>query len=161
MLELHLYREYTAAFELNLGVNNQPATITVFWKLPQTRLRFQQISLDIPALNMTLATNYTEAPNAQDEKSGMSRAEIRSSSSLAAIFALRMLGLFMLSPVFAIYAKNLSGGNNPLMVGLALGMFSLVQAFFQIPLGMASDRLGRKPVIVAGMLIFAVFVQSL
>ena len=105
---------------------------------------------------MTLATNYTEAPNAQDEKSGMSRAEIRSSSSLAAIFALRMLGLFMLSPVFAIYAKNLSGGNNPLMVGLALGMFSLVQAFFQIPLGMASDRLGRKPVIVAGMLMFVV-----
>jgi len=81
---------------------------------------------------MTLATNIKDASDTRqdlDEKSGMSRAEIRSSSSLAAIFALRMLGLFMLSPVFAIYAKNLSGGNNPLLVGLALGMFSLVQAF--------------------------------
>ena len=108
---------------------------------------------------MTLATNFKGASDTRqdlDEKSGMTRAEIRSSSSLAAIFALRMLGLFMLSPVFAIYAKNLSGGNNPLLVGLALGMFSLVQAFFQIPLGMASDRLGRKPVIVAGMLMFVI-----
>ena len=105
---------------------------------------------------MTLATNFSTVTETPDEKSGMSPAEIRSSASLAGIFALRMLGLFMLSPVFAIYAKTLSGGNNPLMIGLALGMFSLVQAFFQIPLGMASDRLGRKPVIVAGMLMFVV-----
>ena len=105
---------------------------------------------------MTLATNFSTVTETPDEKSGMSPAEIRSSASLAGIFALRMLGLFMLSPIFAIYAKTLSGGNNPLMIGLALGMFSLVQAFFQIPLGMASDRLGRKPVIVAGMLMFVV-----
>ena len=103
---------------------------------------------------MTLATNYTNASDVQDDKPGMSRSEIRSSASLAAIFALRMLGLFILSPVFAIYARSLTGGDNPILVGMALGMFSLVQAFFQIPLGMASDRLGRKPVIIAGMAMF-------
>ncbi|MBC3934052.1 MFS transporter [Undibacterium rugosum] len=86
----------------------------------------------------------------------MSRSELRASASLASVFALRMLGLFMLSPVFAIYAKSLSGGNNALMVGLALGMFSLVQAFCQIPFGMASDRFGRKPVIVTGLILFIV-----
>ncbi|MBI3283695.1 MAG: MFS transporter [Burkholderiales bacterium] len=84
----------------------------------------------------------------------MSRDEIRASASLAAIFALRMLGLFMLSPVFAIYAKSLSGGDNALLVGITLGMFSLVQACCQLPFGIASDRYGRKPVIIAGLILF-------
>ncbi|MEB0140425.1 MULTISPECIES: MFS transporter [unclassified Undibacterium] len=86
----------------------------------------------------------------------MSPAEWRASGTLAAVFALRMLGLFLMSPVFAIYATTLNGGDNPILVGIALGMFSLVQAFFQIPLGIASDKFGRKPVIVAGLLLFAI-----
>jgi MFS family permease len=89
--------------------------------------------------------------------SRMSGGEVRASVSLALIFALRMLGLFLILPVFAVYAKNhLAGGDNATLVGLALGGMGLAQAFFHVPLGIASDRYGRKPVIVAGMLIFAI-----
>lgn len=66
-----------------------------------------------------------------------------------------MLGMFMILPVFALYAQHLPGGVTPLQVGLAIGLYGLVQACLQIPLGMLSDRIGRKPVIVAGLLIFA------
>ena len=85
----------------------------------------------------------------------MTRTEIRASSSLASVFALRMLGLFLILPVFAVYAKSLPGGENATLVGLALGMYGLTQSFGQIPLGMASDRFGRKPVIVFGLILFA------
>lgn len=85
----------------------------------------------------------------------MTRPERRASLSLAAIFALRMLGLFLVLPVFALEAAKYPGGDDPALVGLAMGIYGLSQALLQIPFGMASDRLGRKRVIVAGLLVFA------
>jgi MFS family permease len=85
----------------------------------------------------------------------MTPAERRASGSLAAIFALRMLGLFLVLPVFALEARKYPGGDDPALVGLAMGIYGLTQAFLQIPFGLASDRLGRKRVIVAGLLVFA------
>jgi MFS family permease len=84
----------------------------------------------------------------------MSPQERRVGASLASIFGLRMLGLFLILPVFAIYAPTLPGGNDLALVGLALGAYGLTQAVFQIPFGIASDRWGRKPVIVIGLLLF-------
>ena len=84
----------------------------------------------------------------------MTSSEIRSTMSLSTIFAMRMMGLFMIYPVFSVYAENLHGVT-PLTIGLALGVYGLSQAIFQIPFGMLSDRIGRKPVITAGLLIFA------
>lgn len=85
----------------------------------------------------------------------MTRTEVRASTSLASIFALRMLGLFLILPVFAVHARGMPGGDNATMIGLALGMYGLTQSFGQIPFGIASDRYGRKPVIVIGLLLFA------
>ena len=85
----------------------------------------------------------------------MSPEERRAGASLAAIFALRMLGLFLILPVFSVYAKTLPGGDNLALVGFALGAYGLTQAFFQIPYGIASDYFGRKLVIVIGLVIFA------
>lgn len=86
---------------------------------------------------------------------GMTRTEIRASTSLASIFALRMLGLFLILPVFSVYAKTLPGGESATLVGWALGIFGLVQACGQIPWGVASDRFGRKRIIIIGLLLFA------
>jgi MFS family permease len=86
----------------------------------------------------------------------MSPEEKRAGLSLAAIFALRMLGLFLILPVFAVYAGTLSGGGDALRVGLAIGAYGLTQAFLQIAYGSASDRFGRKPVIVFGLVLFAI-----
>lgn len=85
----------------------------------------------------------------------MSRDEKRAGVSLAAIFALRMLGLFLILPVFAIHAKTIPGGDNYTLIGVAMGAYGLTQAFFQIPFGMASDAWGRKKVIIFGLLLFA------
>ncbi len=85
----------------------------------------------------------------------MTPAERRTGAVLAAIFGLRMLGIFLVLPVFSVLAAGLPGGDDLMLVGLALGAYGLTQAFLQIPFGMASDRLGRKPVIVAGLLVFA------
>ncbi|MCG2576322.1 MFS transporter [Dechloromonas sp. XY25] len=85
----------------------------------------------------------------------MSPEERRAGASLASIFALRMLGLFLILPVFSVYAKTLPGGDNLALVGFALGAYGLTQAVFQIPYGIASDIFGRKQVIVVGLLIFA------
>lgn len=85
----------------------------------------------------------------------MSPEERRAGASLASIFALRMLGLFLILPVFSVYAKTLPGGDNLALVGFALGAYGLTQAFFQIPYGIASDIFGRKQVIVVGLLVFA------
>ena len=76
--------------------------------------------------------------------------ELRASLSLASLYAFRMLGLFLILPVFAVHAHTLPGGHQPLLVGLVLGIYSLTQGLLQLPFGMASDRLGRKPVIVFG-----------
>ena len=85
----------------------------------------------------------------------MSAQERRSSMTLASIYGLRMLGLFLILPVFAIYARGIPGGDNRFLVGLALGIYGLTQAALQIPFGIASDRFGRKPVMMLGLLIFA------
>ncbi|HMW16808.1 MAG TPA: MFS transporter [Accumulibacter sp.] len=85
----------------------------------------------------------------------MSSDEKRAGVSLAAVFALRMLGLFLILPVFAIYARTLPSGNDVSLVGMALGAYGLTQAALQIAYGAASDRFGRKPVIIFGLLLFA------
>lgn len=82
--------------------------------------------------------------------------ERKASMALALLFASRMLGLFLLTPVFAVAASTLPGGNDAMRIGLALGAYGLTQAVLQIPLGMASDRFGRRPVIVFGMVLFIV-----
>ncbi len=85
----------------------------------------------------------------------MTRTEVRASASLASIFALRMLGLFLILPVFAVHAKTMAGGGSATMIGLAMGIYGLTQAFGQIPFGVASDKYGRKRVIVIGLILFA------
>ena len=85
----------------------------------------------------------------------MTPAELRAGASLAGIFGLRMLGLFLILPVFAVHAPRLAGGDNLTLVGTALGAYGLTQALLQIPFGMASDRWGRKPLIVVGLIVFA------
>lgn len=84
----------------------------------------------------------------------MTRMEVRASLSLAAIYMLRMLGLFMILPVFSIYARTLAD-TTPFLIGLAISAYGLTQALFGIPYGMWSDRVGRKKVIAFGMLVFA------
>lgn len=84
----------------------------------------------------------------------MTKHERRSSITLASIYGLRMLGLFLILPVFAVYARHLPGSSRTL-IGVALGIYGLGQALMQIPLGSASDRFGRKPVMVFGLLLFA------
>lgn len=84
----------------------------------------------------------------------MSATELRATLFLASIFALRMLGLFLILPVFALHAPHLPGGQSTVLIGLALGIYGLTQACLQIPFGVASDRWGRKPVILFGLLLF-------
>ena len=84
----------------------------------------------------------------------MSSEERRAAASLASVFAFRMLGLFMVLPVLATYGQDLAGAT-PLLIGMAIGAYGLTQAFLQIPFGMLSDRIGRKPVIIGGLILFA------
>lgn len=86
----------------------------------------------------------------------MSPLELRASFSLASIYGLRMLGMFLILPIFSIYAETLPGGQSHLLIGLALGAYGLTQAIFQLPFGMASDRFGRKRIIYIGLLMFVV-----
>ena len=86
----------------------------------------------------------------------MTRDEKRAGASLAAIFALRMLGLFLILPVFAVHAQGIPGGSDLTLVGIAIGAYGLTQSMLQIAFGAASDRFGRKRVIIIGLLIFAI-----
>ena len=92
---------------------------------------------------------------ARSSKDRMNATERRASTALASIYGLRMFGLFLILPVFAIYARSLPAGNNHGLVGLALGIYGLTQAALQIPFGIASDHWGRKPVMMVGLTIFA------
>lgn len=89
-------------------------------------------------------------------KLSLNSTERRASVCLAGLFAARMLGLFLLLPVFAVAAQSLEGGFDPVQVGLALGIYGLTQAVMQIPFGMASDRMGRRPVVLFGLVLFVV-----
>ena len=85
----------------------------------------------------------------------MTALERRAVAALAGIYSTRLLGLFLILPVFALYAQTLDG-YTPRLMGLALGIYGLTQACLQLPFGMLSDRLGRKPVIAFGLVLFAV-----
>lgn len=84
----------------------------------------------------------------------MTAAERRATLGLAGVYGFRMLGLFLILPVFALFAEGLPGAT-PFLTGLAVGIYGLTQAVLQIPFGLLSDRIGRKPVIFAGLLLFA------
>jgi MFS family permease len=85
----------------------------------------------------------------------MTSVEVRAGASLAGVFGLRMLGLFFILPVLAVHAANIRGGDDLTLVGIALGAYGLSQGILQIPFGVASDRWGRKPVLYAGLAVFA------
>lgn len=84
----------------------------------------------------------------------MSAGETRAAGSLALVFAFRMLGMFMVLPVLATYGMDLAGAT-PALIGLAIGAYGLTQALLQIPFGIISDRIGRRPVIYVGLVLFA------
>ncbi len=86
----------------------------------------------------------------------MPKNELRASISLASIYGLRMLGMFLILPIFAIYATQYTGGNNSMLVGTALGAYGLTQALFQLPFGMASDKFGRKRLIYIGLVMLVI-----
>jgi len=99
-------------------------------------------------------SDYLSENGAAMQADALNPVEKRTALSLSFVFALRMLGLFMIMPVFAIYGQDLPG-YSPLWVGLAIGSYGLTQALLQIPAGILSDRLGRRPVIFSGLVIFA------
>lgn len=89
------------------------------------------------------------------EQTNLNSLEKRAAVSLALIFSMRMLGLFMLMPILAIYGQELDNVS-PLWIGIAIGAYGLTQALFQIPMGWLSDRFGRRRIIVVGLIIFAI-----
>src|SRR5690554_2499450 len=103
-----------------------------------------------------MSSNTVPSGKMQSTKLKLTRDERRASIMLSLLFASRMLGLFLLTPIFAVAALSIPGGDNATKVGIALGAYGLTQAFLQIPLGMASDRYGRRVVIVFGMALFTI-----
>lgn len=89
----------------------------------------------------------------QDITSPMTRSERYATLSLAGIYALRMLGLFMILPVLSLFAAQLEG-STPALIGLAMSIYGLPQVLLQIPFGLLSDRYGRKKIIIFGLLLF-------
>ena len=103
------------------------------------------------------AVNLSADPlSTPQDSANMTAIERRASATLSSIFALRMLGLFLVLPVFALEARKYPGGDDPALIGLAMGIYGLTQGILQIPFGIASDKFGRKPVIILGLLVFAV-----
>ena len=98
--------------------------------------------------------SHPSATAADTPPPAMSRPERRAVAALSGIFSLRMLGLFMFLPVFSVHAHEYAG-HTPLLIGVAIGIYGLTQGVFQVPFGILSDRFGRKPVIAAGLVIFA------
>lgn len=90
------------------------------------------------------------------QRPGMTPGERRATASLASVYSLRLFGMFVILPVFALYAERLPGGESHTLVGIALGIYGLTQAILQIPFGWASDRWGRKEVIYSGLVILAI-----
>lgn len=107
----------------------------------------------LPAQLLLPVASVTASPPVLSGR--MTPTERRASGSLAMIFAARMLGLFLVLPVFALEAARYPGGGDPALVGMAMGIYGLTQGLLQIPYGLASDRFGRKRVIVLGLLVFA------
>lgn len=97
----------------------------------------------------------SSSSNAPHGQANLSSAEQRAVISLASLYALRMLGLFMVLPVMMLEGQKLTDAT-PALLGLAMGVYGLTQALLQIPAGTLSDRIGRKPIIVGGLLIFAI-----
>ena len=98
----------------------------------------------------------SSADSASLSRTSMTKVEFRSSAALASVYGLRMLGLFIILPIFALYAEeHLHGGESHLLIGVALGAYGLTQAILQIPAGWLSDHYGRKPVIYIGLVLFA------
>ena len=85
----------------------------------------------------------------------MTPGELRATWGLGTVFSLRMLGMFMVLPVLTTYGMALQGASEAL-IGLAIGIYGLAQAVFQVPFGLLSDRIGRKPLIVGGLVIFVI-----
>jgi predicted MFS family arabinose efflux permease len=108
------------------------------------------------SLFVLVAMSALSDPSDNPPAAAMTATERRASVSLAGVFALRMLGLFLVLPVFMLEARRYPGGDDVALVGLAMGAYGLTQAFMQMPLGLASDRWGRKRVIVLGLAVFAV-----
>ena len=102
-----------------------------------------------------LNDNSQDKPQDNPRKNALSKSERRAIFSLSGIFSLRMFGLFMLLPILAVYAKDLSQ-STPTLMGLALGAYGLTQAIFQIPFGLMADRINRKYVIAFGLVIFVI-----
>jgi MFS family permease len=86
----------------------------------------------------------------------MTPVERKASVSLASIYGLRMLGMFLILPIFAVYATHYEGGDNIQLVGMALGAYPMAQALFQLPYGMASDKFGRKNMIMIGLIMLII-----
>ena len=98
-----------------------------------------------------MSAGEATSPNSDDFR--MTPLERNASIWLALLYGSRMLGMFLILPVFAVHAAGMPGGSNAALVGFAFGIYGLTQAIFQIPFGAASDRFGRKPVITAGLLL--------
>ena len=103
-----------------------------------------------------ILTTGAPVSRAATSQNGMTVIELKSSISLASIYGLRMLGMFLILPIFAIYAAQYEGGQSTFMVGMALGAYGLTQALFQLPFGMASDKFGRKNIIYIGLVMLII-----
>ena len=122
---------------------------------PASGLGLVDNSIRAPRGSLCLSA-MSENPATTPDPHRMTPMERKASASLASIYAVRMLGLFMVMPVFAIEARQYVGGDDASAVGLALGLYGLVQACLQLPMGWAADRYGRKRIIVLGLALFGV-----